>query len=144
LERNVVGVRASSSYSSYVAKNVADLATDSYWHSENQDNSWLCYNLKNMRVKPTHYSIRSRYNGGENTENLRNWIVEVSNNGEVWRTIDERWNNGDLNGMNLVHAFKVEAGDWCRYIRIRHQGMSWYGNCYVSVSSFELFGEIKE
>jgi hypothetical protein len=53
-DKGVVTITASSVCGSYAAKNAADLGSDNYWESENQDNSWLCYDFKDRRVKPTH------------------------------------------------------------------------------------------
>jgi hypothetical protein len=149
-DKNIVTVTASSccgSGSSYMAKNAADLTVDSFSFSTNEENSWLCYDFKDMRIKPTHYSVRSRYNGGSAGDWYpKNWIVEVSNDGSTWTTIDERRNNNELKGSNLTRTFTVSPCDYCRFIRIRQHGPNWYSdNCYYFViSSFEIFGDIRE
>jgi E3 ubiquitin-protein ligase HECTD1 len=129
-----------------MAKNAADLNCDSYWYSYNENNSWLCYDFKDMQIKPTHYSIRSRYNGGSDDRYLKNWIVEVSKDGLTWTTIDERRNNSDLKGANLTRTFTVSPCDYCRFIRVKHQGYSWQSSnyYYFVISSFEIFGDLRE
>jgi hypothetical protein len=147
-DKNIVTITASGVHSSgYMAKNAADLAADSYWISANEDNSWLCYDFKDMRIKPTHYSVRSRCDGGSNEFHPKNWIVEVSNDGSTWTSIDEHRNNSDLKGGNLTRTFTVSPCDYCRFIRITQHGYNWYssGNCYYFViSSFEIFGNLRE
>jgi hypothetical protein len=54
-----------------------------------------------MQIKPTHYSIRSRFDEGSNNHYPKNWIVELSNDGSTW-VIDERCSNNDVNGKNLT------------------------------------------
>jgi hypothetical protein len=149
-DTNIVTITASSVYSgssSYVAKNAADLTADSYWYSANEDNSWLCYDFKNMRIKPTHYSVRSRCDGGSDDRYPKNWIVEVSNDGSTWTTIDERRNNSDLKGGNLTRTFTVSPCDYCRFIRIKQRGYNWYSGAnyyHFVISSFEIFGDLQE
>jgi hypothetical protein len=45
--------------SSWQPQNVADLQTDSYFHSSHATGQWLCYDFKAMRVAVTHYILRS-------------------------------------------------------------------------------------
>jgi hypothetical protein len=144
-DKNVVPVTASSVNGGAVT-NAADLTADSFWFSLNEDNSWLRYDFKDMRIKPTHYSLRSRYNGGSNDHYPKNWIVEVSNDGSTWTTIDERRNNSDLKGGNLTRTFTVSPCNYCRFIQIKQQGFNWHsGNYYYFlISSFEIFGELRE
>jgi hypothetical protein len=144
-DRNVVGVTASS-VDGGAARNAVDVLADNFWISRNEDNSWLRYDFKEMRVRPTHYSVRSRYNGGDNDVYPKNWVVEVSNDGTTWKIIDERLNNEDLKGKNLEGAFAVAPCDYCRFIQIRQQGYSWYKrNCYLFlISAFEIFGDLRE
>jgi hypothetical protein len=60
-------------------------------------NNWLCYDFKDRRIIPSHYSIRTNY-GPANWQHLQNWVVEVSDRGEKWSEIDGRENNSELNG----------------------------------------------
>jgi hypothetical protein len=145
-DKNVVTITASGVCSNFHAKNAADLLAASYWISGNEDNSWLCYDFKDMRIKPTHYSIRSRCDGGNDDNYPKHWIVEVSNDGSTWTVIDERRNNSDLKGQNLIRTFTVSPCDYCQFIRIRHQGYNWYSAhvYYFIISSFEIFGNLRE
>jgi hypothetical protein len=145
-DKGVVNVTASSTYSSSAAKYAVDLGSDNYWESDSQNNSWLCYDFKDCRVKPTHYTIQSPDRRLRSDHYLKNWIVEVSEDGSGWTTIDSRENNSDLNGPNLVHTYEISNCDYCRMIRIRHQGQSWYsrGNYFILIRSLEFFGDLKE
>jgi hypothetical protein len=145
-DKNIVTITASSVYSRYSARNAADLTADSFWFSNNEDNSWLCYDFKKMRIKPTHYSVRSRSNGLDNDHYPKNWFVEISNDGSTWTTIDEHRNNSDLKGKNLIRTFSVSPCDYCRFIRIRQQGYSWQSanQYFFVITSFEIFGDIRE
>jgi hypothetical protein len=57
--RGIVSITSSSVIGPYVPQNAADLESNSPFYSENVPNSWICYDFKNMRITPSHYSIRS-------------------------------------------------------------------------------------
>jgi hypothetical protein len=143
-DKGIVGVSCSSVYSnSFLAKYVADVGADTYWHSKNEDNSWLCYDFKNMRVRPSHYSLRSRSDGCVNSSHLRSWYLETSIDGTNWVVVDHHRNYSELNGRDVIRTFAVKPCEYCRFVRIRHQGPSW-SNFYVAISSFEVFGDLQE
>jgi hypothetical protein len=60
-ERGLVSITDSSHDSDpYSGKVAADLGdANSYLQSNNSPDQWLCYDFKNSRVSPTHYSIRT-------------------------------------------------------------------------------------
>jgi hypothetical protein len=63
--------------SSDAAKNAADLTADSFFHSKNAPNQWLCYDFGDRRIILTHYSIRSRYNGNMDSYYPKSWVIEI-------------------------------------------------------------------
>jgi hypothetical protein len=73
----------------YAAKNAADLETDPYFHSGYRNhwediphmrNNWVCYDFKERRIVPTHYTVRTnRYDHGSG--HLKRWLVETSADG---------------------------------------------------------------
>jgi hypothetical protein len=143
-DKKIVAVSSNSVHpGSYDAKNAADLTADNYWHNKYEEDSWICYDFKNLRVRPTHYSIRSRCDEGVNGSHFRTWITETSVDGTNWTTIDEHRDYDGLNGQNVIRTFAVRTCDYCRMIRIRHQGATWKSFC-VAISSFEIFGDLKE
>jgi hypothetical protein len=141
-----VNITASSAHASYAPKHAANLGSDDYWESGNHDNSWLCYDFKDCCVRPTHYTIHSPRVRSQVDYYLKNWIVEISNDGSEWTAIDSHTNNGDLNGPNLVHTYNISNSDYCRMIRIRHLGESWHSSqrYYIMISSLEFFGDLTE
>jgi hypothetical protein len=75
----------------------------------NVTNSWIRIDFRNYRIKPAHYSIRSRTDG--DCHHLRSWLVEGPNNGENWVNLDVRENNCDLTGSGAVHTFAIGNPD---------------------------------
>jgi hypothetical protein len=80
----------------YPLKNVADLTSDSGFNSvsdscfisKNEPGQWICWDFREMRVRPTHYTIKAIY--------LKSWVVEGSLDGESWAEIDQQTNNQDF------------------------------------------------
>jgi hypothetical protein len=144
---NVVHVTASSTYAHTAVcapKNIADLQTDSNFGSSNLPNQWICYDFRDMRIRPTHYTIKSCFDARVNDTNLKQWIVEVSDDGSQWTDIDSREFNNDLNGPSQIRSFPVADGAVCRYIRLRQTGKNHCGNHFLAFSAFEIFGTLLE
>jgi hypothetical protein len=77
----------------YSGKNAADLETNSCFVSAYREqkediphtrNNWICYDFKERRIVPTHYTIRKHYRDPGN-DHLRSWLVEMSADGKKWR-----------------------------------------------------------
>jgi hypothetical protein len=143
-DRGVVTITANrpiSNYPSYAAKNVADLGTDSYFRSANEPNQWICFDFKAMKIRPTHYSVRT-CSGGPNTIHLKNWVIEGSADGTSWNEIDRRENNTDLNNSYAVKTFNVCRVDTFQMIRLRQIGLNHQNYNHLIFTAFELFGSL--
>jgi hypothetical protein len=141
----VIGVSASSEYDySVPAKHASYLDNRDVWFlSKNSAGSWFCYDFKAMRITPTHYTIISDLGG----RYLRNWCLEVSNDGVDWTSIDERRNCEDLCDRGKIGTYDVSKSVTCRYIRLRHTGPNAYSgsekNC-LGLTGLEIFGYLHE
>jgi hypothetical protein len=83
----VVSVTASSGYLHHAKRNAIDWESMIYFASERLPGSWLCYDFKHMRIRPTQYAIRScPYR--QNSCHQRNWVVEGSIDGRSWTELD--------------------------------------------------------
>jgi hypothetical protein len=51
-------------------KNVTDLTSDSYFHSQSEPGQWVCWNFREMRVRPTDCTIEAY--------GLKSWVVDGS------------------------------------------------------------------
>jgi hypothetical protein len=143
-ERGLVSITDSSHAGDpYVGKLAADLGNaNSHFHSMNSPNQWLCYDFKDSRVSPTHYSIKT-YPCGAGSHHLKSWVMEMSNDGLNWTEVDRRVNNGDLNGTSFVGTYSISGQvQESRFVRLRQIGKNQM-NCYLMmVSGFELFGTL--
>jgi hypothetical protein len=105
---------------------------------------WLCYDFRQATVIPTFYSLRSRRDLGQNSENPRSWVIEGSLDGEEWEILDERNNRMELNGAGQIAAFPMSRELECRFIRIRITGPTHAGHNYLTICIFEIFGTIQQ
>ena len=137
--QEVVEVTASSCYSGE-PKSVAELGKASGFQSNNEADSWICYNFKDRRVAPESYSIRSH----DGLSHPKSWDLEVSNDGASWKVVDSRKNNSSLNGNYLIRNFKINPSpcEGFRFVRLRQTGPTHYGDNILYLNSLELFGRL--
>lgn len=111
--------------------------------SENNINSWICFDFKNHSVKPSDYIIRSPRNEITN-HYLKNWVVEGSDDKIQWEIIDKQENCDYLNGSGFVHSFKIENENLksFRYIRLRQNGPNVFFSDYLAIQNFEIYGKL--
>jgi hypothetical protein len=136
----------------WVAKNAADLEINSCFHSafrnKKEDiphtkNNWVCYDFKERRIAPTHYTIRT-FAGGPGNSHLKSWLVETSVDGESWREVAHEEDNWQFNGEWFTATFPVAGGEECRFVRLVNIGRSHFGNDLIWISAWEIFGILIE
>jgi hypothetical protein len=146
IDRNIVSITASSiaEVQSYPLRHVADFQNQSMFYTNNETNSWICYDFKDIQIKVTHYSIRSRRDS--NDHHLRFWTLEGSIDGLKWVKIDDRQNDTSLNSQGAISIFSISESfeEAFRMIRIRQTGKSSSNNDYLVVNAIEFFGVLKE
>jgi hypothetical protein len=128
----------------FAPRNVADLEARSNFVSENTPGQWVGYYFKGRRLKLTGYGIRSRYDGWANSNNLKQWVVEVSDDNSTWFEADRRDGNDELNGTDRRASFAVTQTVEGQYVRIRQTGKAHSGKDFLAVSGFEVFGTLFE
>lgn len=113
-------------------------------------NSWLMYDFKDRKVKPSHYSIRSHKLTWSSLckYHLQSWCIEGSNNKENWTVLDSRKDDRSLVGKSYANTFEIESGkesnDFFRYLRIRQTNVNSDGKYWLILSALEFFGTIKQ
>jgi hypothetical protein len=109
------------------------------WISQNDANSWVCFEFKNSQISLTSYTLRS-HTGTVNY--LVHWVIDASNDERSWVEIDRR-DTQELVGNNLVKNFRcsgAQTSEFFRFIRIRQtRETSSNSNCLV-LCNVEFFG----
>jgi hypothetical protein len=139
-EKGIITITSKSVYSDhpkYALKNVADLNdSDSHFWSKNEPGQWVCWDFRDMRVLPTHYTLRSAW--------LKSWVLEDSMDGENWREIDRQTNTQDSNAAWRMASFAISSPAECRFIRLTQTGANHVSRDDLYLRALELFGTLLE
>lgn len=149
-DKGVVKVTSSPTNGNDVeAKYVVDFEDQlHYFQSKNEPNSWIKYEFVNAKVKPSHYSIKTRPDGGKGDNHPKNWVIEGSNtdNGFDWKILDSRNEVTELDDGNKCCTFNVQLmlndDESYRFLRLRQTGPNTQnGNYYfLTLAGLEFFG----
>jgi hypothetical protein len=103
----------------------------------------VCYDFKERRIVPTHYTIRT-HDSGPGNHHLKSWLVETSADGGSWREVAREEDNRQLNDRRLTGTFSVAGGGECRFIRMVNIGRNHSGDDRILISAWEIFGILVE
>jgi hypothetical protein len=98
-DKHVVEVMASSHYDRNMPKNAADVTVNTIWESISGQDAWLRYNFRDMRLRVTHYSLRSHHSGSVNGNNPKSWVIEISDD----PSIGQQWTS-EMTTQTLTHG----------------------------------------
>lgn len=147
-DEGIVRITSSSVNGSQFPKYVADLPnnnTSNYFMSANEINSWLQINFKDMKIRPTHYTIRT-YSAGPRNYHLKSWILEGSNNfHENWKVIDSQNGVNYLAYANATYTFEIKKqnpDEYYKLLRIRIAGINDADSYHLILSNLEFFGSL--
>jgi hypothetical protein len=145
-DKGIVHVTGSSANATpgYEARNAVDLAGNSTYISANIPNSWLCYDFKEMKIVPTHYASRSRWDWGPGKSHPLSWVFEGSVDGQEWTELDCQNDNRSLDAQNVTRAFPVKRIMQAKMVRFRLAGRTSNGSDFLCLSSMEVFGRLIE
>jgi hypothetical protein len=115
------------------------LTSTSIYQSQSYNNSWICYDFKTTRIKPTHYTVRSRndYDG----YHPKNRVIEGSVDGSSWIELG-RENTDQLVGLNRISTFSLSKTVEVRMIRIQMIGNESNESYCFTISALEFFGDL--
>lgn len=149
-EKNVVKVTSSTVSNDRYSKYVVDLDVDKHYFTyDSQQNSWIKFDFKDKKVRPTHYTLRTKSDSGKGGNHFKNLVVEGSNTdwGDEWKILDLRSDVTFLDSANAKYVFDIQKelgkDDYYRYLRIRQTGKNSYGSYFLNLSALEYFGYLK-
>lgn len=132
----------------YHTTHIVDYEHDNFYHSENKEGVFIQFDFKDREIQLTNYSIQS-HGKGPNFGNLRNWKLEVSQDGEFWIPVDEHIEDETLNGSNIIATFNTKPTEsFHRFIKLTQTGKSWFkeGKDYLYYFYFpyiEFYGNMR-
>jgi hypothetical protein len=133
-EKGIVTVTSKAVAVDRDVRYLADLATVLAFQSTGGRREWVRWDFHKMRVRPTHYTIRSML--------LKSWVVEGSLDAKAWTEIDRQTDNQDFKGGWGAASFAVSNSTECRFIRLTQTGENHVGDDSLLVSAGEFFGTL--
>ncbi|KAG9336359.1 hypothetical protein JZ751_002706 [Albula glossodonta] len=113
-------------------------------HTNDDKNAWFAIDL-GLWLIPSAYTLRHARGYGRSA--LRNWVFQVSKDGQNWMTLYTHVDDCSLNEPGSTATWpldpsKEEKQGW-RHIRIRQMGKNASGQThYLSLSGLELYGTV--
>lgn len=119
---------------------IFDYNNTSHTNTGVYEDVWICIGFKNHEIKPTNYTIRS----GNDTDNLKSFVLEGSKDKKTWTTIDEENDISYLKEKGSIHTFPIhnETHQSFKYIRLRLTGKNWNNRSMLQLTSIEFYGEL--
>jgi hypothetical protein len=137
-EKGVVSITSKSVWKGDPG-HIADLNEDSFFFSLEGHHQWVQWDFREMRIVPTHYSIRGGASG-----NLKSWMIETSLDGTSSTEVDRQTNNRDLIKGGSIHTFPVTKPSQVRYLKLTQTGKNHRGADDLVICALEVFGTLLE
>jgi len=101
--------------------------------------SWMAINVKDVKMRLTHYTLR-HYNSWD-TEALRYWNLEGSNDGQSWIPIRQHMDDRALRKAGASHTWAVDTNQFFSHFRLYMTGRNSNNHWYLATSGMELYGK---
>lgn len=120
--------------------NAENVLNNQEFSTANIPNSWILFDFDSFRVFLKSYSIKCY---STVPYNMRQWVVEGSNNLNEWILLDSK-NTYDLNQARAIRNFVCtnEGQMMFRYLRLRHIGMNGASTAQMFIGGIEFFGDV--
>ncbi len=107
------------------------------------ENGYIIIDFQSIKIKPRAYTLR-HYSSWD-TEALRNWNLEGSNNGIDWHLIKRHINDESLTEKGQSYTWKLterDCNEFYQILRIQLTGANSNDAYYLACSGFEIYGHI--
>ena len=125
-DNGTIEITSNSIYSNLHPKNLVYYQNErSRYHSLSDGKAFICFDLKDKTVNLTSYQIKSNWNC-DGSYNPKNWVIEVSNDGDKFIEIYQHKNDLSLNKSSVISTYKIQknSNKFYRFIRFRQTGES--------------------
>lgn len=108
---------------------------EGYQQIESED---FQYDFKDRRIQINSYTIKSANRG----DRIKSWKIEISDDGNSWRKIDERNDVTELNAENKTKFIFIQMSQPFRFLRLITDQCSFRNCTDVAIGKLEFFGNI--
>ena len=123
--------------------NIVEQDVDNFFESLNEANQWIQFDFKERKVLLDSYTLKT-INFDQTYEHLKNWILEISNDGKNYEEIDHHENCDCIYGPLKEATFNVSCSTPQRFVRLSQIGPNWRGNDYLALNQMEFSGILYE
>ena len=143
-DNGTIEIKSSSIWSAnFHPKNLVDYNKNNYYWSKNEQDAFILFDFKDREIQLKNYSIKSTSNP-PNAAHIRNWKLEVSQDGELWTKVDEHNNDRTLRSQNAISTFNTKPTElFYRFIKLTQTGLSWYNNNCSLIECIEFYGKMR-
>lgn len=106
-------------------------------------NSYFEFTFGQLKVRPTHYSLR-HYSSWD-TEALRHWVFEGSNDRVTWRELSRHTDDTSLNRKGATHTWQLPTDEdigFYQHFRVRQIGLNSNRHHFLALSGFDIYGSV--
>lgn len=126
---------------------LVDYENESVFYSNDSNLATIRFDFKDKLIQPSSYKVKTAGNS-KNCYHPKNWVIEVSNDGEKFIEIDRHENDSTLNGPLIIKSFNVQLknDNFYRFIQFRQTGKSWCSSGNYNKFGFrfiDFYGKIK-
>ena len=101
-----------------------------------QPKQWFCVDLRDKRIAPTHYTLR--HYDTYDSEALRTWQLQGSNDGVTWDILRQHFNDKGLDRKGATYTWPIWGARPYRLLRIVQTGVNSNNNHYLACSGMEV------
>jgi len=122
---------------------ILDKISTEFWTSD-VPASWIQVGLGSTRsLCPNYYTLR--HGSNSKSDALRNWTLQGSVNGKDWVVLKRHINDMALNSNFATASFPIaDCKQSFHYFRVLQTGHNSSYTNYLSLSGFELYGDLTE
>ncbi|MES1920003.1 E3 ubiquitin-protein ligase HTD1, variant 3 [Bonamia ostreae] len=108
-----------------------------------KEKSWISVDFgNNVSILPSHYTLR-HYDAFD-TEALRNWVLQGSNDNRMWKVLLVHEEDASLNKAGQTHTWAIPfQQEFFSKFRIFQTGKNSNKHFYLAASGFEIYGAMK-
>jgi hypothetical protein len=117
-------------------QSVADLTSDAYFCSEGDPLQWIKWDFRDIRMRPTRYTIKSF--------RLKSWVVEGSLDDSNWTEIDRHADNLAFEHGWSTAEFVISSPAEFQFIRFTQTGKNHGNRDFLILGAVEFFGTLSE
>jgi hypothetical protein len=115
-------------------------AGKSWTSNNNAVDHYVKVDLKNLRLVPSGYSVKTHNSEWGDGRFVRSWRFEGSNDDSTWEVLDSHTNSDELMGNDKEVSFAISTTTQFRFLRFIQTGLNSSGYHSLRLQRWEIFG----